>query len=474
MKYAFFIYNENMENNFERKIYQKLLKWKENNTGKNKTALLLKGARQIGKTTIALDFAQREYENVVYINFHTMPSYIKLFDGDLDTDTLISRISASSNFKFVPYKTVIIFDEIQECSKARTSFKPFCLDGKYDVIATGSLLGVSGFNKNPHASIPVGFETHLTMYPMDFKEYLWAIDFNKDILSYLEKQLSLVKQIDEIIHEQLLKHYLDYLIVGGMPKAVKKFKETKDFNVVREEQLNILSSYRDDFGKYTNSLDKTTINNKDAIKLKKVFDNVPVQLAREENPQSSNSSTKFRFNEVTSGGKFRNFIDAINWLKEAGVISVCNNLSNVSIPLKSYQIENQLKIYLNDTGLLLASLEKKVTTNIYEKKDFIYKGYIYENLIADALTKNNIPLYFHSIDSRLEVDFVVSTEKDLLVLEVKSGKNNPRSLKKLISTNKDIRGIKLSKNNIGYCDGILTIPYYLAYLIDEDFIYPEV
>ncbi len=461
-----------MENNFKRKIYQKLQKWKNNNTGKNKTALLIKGARQVGKTTIALEFAHKEYENVVYINFHTTPSFIKLFDGDLDTDTLVARISASTNFKFVPYKTVIIFDEVQECARARTSFKPFCLDGKYDIIATGSLLGVSGFNKNPHASIPVGFETHLTMYPMDFKEFLLATNFNKDILSYLEKQLSLIKPIDEMIHEQLLKHYLDYLIVGGMPKAVSKFKETKDFNIVREEQLNILSSYRDDFGKYTNSLDKTVINNKDAIKLKKVFDNIPLQLAREENTNSSNCSTKFRFSEITSGGKFRNFVEAIDWLKEAGVINVCNNLSNLAIPLKSYQIENQLKIYLNDTGLLLASLDKKVTTNIYLQKNFIYKGYIYENLIADALTKNNLPLYYYSIDSRLEIDFVVTTKNDILVLEVKSGKNNPLSLKKVMNTNRDIKGIKLSKNNIGYYEGILTIPYYLAYLIDEDFIYP--
>ena len=463
-----------MENNFKRKIYNKLLKWKDSNKANNKTALVIKGARQVGKTTIVQEFAQKEYSNVVYINFHTSPEYKDLFNGNLDTDTLVAKLSATSSFKFIPFETLIIFDEIQDCPRARTSLKPFCLDGRYDVIATGSLLGVSGFNRKPNSSIPVGFETHLTMHPMDFKEYLWAIEFNEDIINKVEINLYHVSPIDEFIHNQLLKHYVDYLIVGGMPKVVSQFIATKDFNKVREEQLYILSSYRDDFGKYTNSADKTVINNRDAIKLKKVFDSVPNQLSKQEDASDIKTPTKFRFNQVSSGGKFRNYVEAIDWLSEAGVIKVCHNTSSIDTPISAYSIENQLKIYLNDTGLLMASLSKDVTTSIYNQKDFIYKGFIYESLIADALSKNDVPLYYHSINNNLEIDYIVSTSSGLILLEVKSGKNNPKSLKKSINADKGIRGIKLSKNNIGYIDGMLTMPYYLSYLIDEDFIFPEI
>ncbi len=463
-----------MENNFKRKIYNKLLKWKDSNKADNKTALVIKGARQVGKTTIVQEFAQKEYSNVVYINFQTSPEFKDLFNGNLDTDTLVAKISASSSFKFIPFETVIIFDEIQDCPRARTSLKPFCLDGRYDVIATGSLLGVSGFNRKPNSSIPVGFETHLTMHPMDFKEYLWAIEFNKDIIDQVETSLYHISPIDEFIHNQLLKHYVDYLIVGGMPKVISKFIATKDFNKVREEQLYILSSYRDDFGKYTNSADKTVINNRDAIKLKKVFDCVPNQLSKQEDVNDAKTPTKFRFNQVSSGGKFRNYVEAIDWLSEAGVIKVCHNTSSIDSPISAYSIENQLKIYLNDTGLLMASLSKDVTTTIYNQKDFVYKGFIYENLIADALSKNDVPLYYHSINNNLEIDYIVSTSSGLILLEVKSGKNNPKSLKKTINVDKGIRGIKLSKNNIGFVDGMLTMPYYLSYLIDENFVFPKI
>ncbi len=463
-----------METKFERKIYQKLLSWKAKNESGSKTALVIKGARQVGKTFTVLEFAKKEYENFVYINFHTSNEYNQYFEGNLDTDTLIAKLTSKNEFNFVPNKTLIIFDEIQECERARTSLKPFCLDGRFDVIATGSLLGVSGFNRNPKASISVGYETHITMHPMDFKEYLWAIGFNKQTLSKLESNVYDITPVDSFFHNQLLNEYKDYMIVGGMPRAVQEFIETKNFNSVKAVQRSIVSAYRDDFGKYTNSLDKTVINNRDSIKLKKVYDSIPIQLSREENTKNKNSSTKFRFSDVTSGGKFRDYVDAIDWLSEAGVINVCYNTSSIMSPINAYKIENQFKIYLNDTGLLFSLLTNDITSAVYQSTNNIYKGYIYENLIADALSKNDVPLFYNATnsDQTLEIDFLIPTNSGLLATEVKASNNPSASLKKVIKK-ENVKGIKLSRNNIGYMNNILSIPYYFAYLIDEEFIYPD-
>ncbi len=455
---------------YKRKIYQKLLQWKEDNKIKKK-ALVIKGARQVGKTTIVKDFANNEYENVVYLNFTHSNLYNSVFEGDLDVDTIIAKLSLKGDFNFVPYKTIIIMDEIQECPLARTSIKVFCEDGRYDVIATGSLLGVLGYNKKSCSSIPVGFETHIRMHPMDFKEFLWAKGFNEQILNTIEGNVKTLQPIDKFYHNLLMEEYRWYLLIGGMPEAVYMYLETKNYAKVKLVQESILATYRNDFGKYLDYQNKTVINNKDAIKLNKIFDAIPQQLAKVET--NENNYTKFRFKDVAPNARFRDYVNALDWLEEAGVVCPCYNTSKIESPISAYKINGQFKLYFNDTGLLIASLSNDARTSIIENKDNTYKGYVYENLVADALSKNDLSLYYYG-DYAKEIDFVIPTNKGLLVCEVKSGRAAAKSISKLISSSKDtIKGIKLSNNNIGLMNHILTIPYYLAYLIDEDFEFPE-
>ncbi len=459
---------------YKRKIYKKLLDWKKRNETGKKTALFLKGPRQVGKTTIVKEFAKNEYENVVYINFMYEDIYNKCFDANLDVDTVISKLSLIGDFKFIPYKTVIIFDEIQECARARSSIKPFCEDGRFDVIATGSLLGVSGYNRNKNASIPVGFETHLTMHPMDFKEFLLAKGFNEDILTKIEDDALKGRKIDDFYHNVLFDELKWYLLIGGMPRVVEIFLETKNYNEARKEQQSIVSSYRNDFGKYLNAQEKESINNKDKLKLNKVFDSIPIQLAKIEKPDEKNSSTKFRFKDIEEGAKFREYSDTIDWLNESGITSICYNTTEVSSPINAYRQENQFKLFMNDTGLLLSMLSGDIISKLTNGSFNTYKGYIFENLVADALSKNDVPLYYNG-DDKHEIDFILPTFNGLVIIEVKSGRASSNSFNKMCANRKlDIKGIKLSHNNVGIMNNILTLPYYFAYLIDENFEFPQV
>ncbi len=462
-----------METIFRRKIYQEFLNWKQNNKTIKQTALVVKGSRQIGKTTIVKYFAQKEYENVVYINFMYDKVYRECFEGDLDVDTIVGEIQFRNKaFTFVPHKTVIIFDEIQDCAKARSSIKPFCEDGRYDIICTGSLLGVSGYNKYHDASIPVGFETQIKMYPMDFKEFLWALDYTDEDLEYFALQVQKRVPVSEAKHTTMLELYRWYLNVGGMPDAVKTYIETKDINSIRMMQHVILDSYRDDFGKHLNSQEKTVISNKDKSKLNLLYDSIPWQLSKSNDFNDTETSMKFKFSDVESKAKFRDYVDLIQWLSDAGVIHVCHNLSAISSPISAYAIPNFFKIFMNDTGLFMASLSDEATKTIWEDNMAVYKGFVYENVIAEQLAKNGFKLYYHEKKSRNEVDFIIANQQSIFAIESKAKNGKKKSLNdvlKELDHKEPIKGIKLSRNNIGFINGILTMPYYLCFLIDDKF-----
>ena len=402
--------------------------------------------------------------------------FYQCFEADLDVDTIISKISGlDSSLRFIPHKTVIIFDEIQECPKARSSIKPFCLDGRFDVIATGSLLGIMGYGGQVKASIPVGFESHFEMYPMDFEEFLWALGYQKEFVNGLKEHVFKLLPIDPLIHEQMLELYKWYLFVGGMPAAVRAYVNTKDMNKVRKEQTDIIKSYKNDFGKHLNANGDVVLSKTMLARTNLIYDAIPAQLSRVENPLSTNDSTKFKFSDLGKNCRLRDYIEVIQWLSDARMINVCYNLKTVASPLLGYKIYNNFKIYLNDTGLLMASLADEISTAIFLLDIGSYKGYIYENLIADQLSKNNLSLYFYQKQGNSsEVDFIIAVKSGIYGLEVKANHGKAKSLNNLVNNSSNrIKGIKLSKNNIGLVDNILTIPYYLSFIIDSNFKLPH-
>ena len=445
---------------FERKIYNDIISWHKSLKIK-KRALIIKGLRQIGKTTIVRKFCEEHYENVVYIDFMHNTSVKSLFDKDLNVNDLIISLSASNlGAKFIPYKTIIIFDELQECANARSAIKPFMEDGRFDLICTGSLLGLRGYNKKVSKGVSTGFEKVITMKPMDFEEYLWAIGLEKSVIDYVKKSFEDKTQVIPNVNEKLMKYFKEYLCVGGLPDVVNVFNLTHDLTQVREIQQSILESYKDDFGKHLNKDEVQEINQTELTKIMQVYKSIPNQLAKE--------NKKFQYKLVASNAKARSHSNAIMWLEEFGLICKCHNLNNLELPLDGNKDEDTFKIYVTDTGLFIAMLEDGTTDNIINGDLKVYKGAIFENIIADAFNKLHKDLYYYHKSSGLEIDFVTRYNKELTLIEVKSNNGNAKSLKEILN-NKDKYDIscnfKLADTNIGTTNGINTIPLYMAFLI---------
>ena len=433
-----------------RKIEKKLYEWK---TDKNHKPFIIKGMRQSGKTYSVVEFAKKNYKNVIYINFHSNEDYKKIFDNNLEIDNLKMQISTYfTDAKFEDGNTIIILDEIQECSRARLSLKFFKLDGRYDVIATGSLLGISGLNDDI-TSIPVGYEEELKMFPLDFEEFLWAKGIKEEIVEELKICLINKKKISEAMHQKFKELLLQYIIVGGMPEVVQKFIDTNSISDVNKIKQNILSSYKDDMVKYVDTKDKT--------KIKECFKSIPYQLAKD--------NKKFQYKIVKKNGTKKEYVGIIEWLEEFGIIKRCFNLSRMEKPLGAYKEENKFKVYVSDIGLLISMIDENVDKEIISGNLNIYKGAIYENLFADYLIKNDNELYYFTRESSLEIDFVINYEREVTLVEVKAKNGNAKSLKTVLSDKQryDIdKAIKLGDYNIGYMNNILTIPLYMGFLIN--------
>ncbi|MBR3526113.1 MAG: ATP-binding protein [Lachnospiraceae bacterium] len=444
---------------FKRKITDELIKWK-NSTGKKK-ALVIKGMRQIGKTFIVQAFAKENYENVVYINFKDNESAKKIFDGDFIVDRLTLDISAIiPGIHFVPEKTVIIFDEVQECANARASIKAFMLDGRYDIICTGSLLGIKGYNRKKNRGVPTGFERIINMKPMDFEEFLWAKGVDEDVLNEVRDCFMHRRAISETIHTSMLRYFREYMCVGGMPYVVDRFLATNDMNVVLEEQRDILEEFKDDFGKHLDENEKEETDLALLGRINRVFGSIPAQLAKE--------NKKFTYAMLEKKGRSENYQAAIQWLCDAGIVNLCYNLSNLSLPLEGNKIDNIFKIYMQDTGLFVAMLEEGSAGRILSGDLGMYKGAIYENIIADAFSKAGRPLYYFHKDSGLEIDFITSVDAETTLVEVKATTGNTKSATTILKNKSQYgvnRCIKLSENNVGEEAEKLTIPYYMVYLL---------
>lgn len=436
----------------KRKIEQKLSDWKGT---ENCKPLIIKGCRQCGKTFSVLDFAKKNYKNVVYLNFYENPDYASVFAGSLEVDTIVMMLSALLGRKavFESGSTVLILDEIQECPEARTALKFFRMDGRYDVIGTGSLLGVKGYGKEPK-SVPVGSETVIDMYPLDFEEFLWANGIAEPVIEMLKKCLEDETPVPEALHSRMRQLLLQYAVVGGMPDAVQTFVDTKQMDEVLQIQRDIVRSYEGDMVKYAEKKDKSRI--------RECFQSIPKQLSKE--------NKKFQYSVVKKGSTASKYAGSLQWIEDAGIIVRCYNLSITELPLDGNALEEVFKVYMSDCGLFVSMLEDGTQFDILRGNLYGYKGAIFENLIADIFGKMGRKLYYFHKDSGLEVDFVIRYKGQCTLVEVKAATGNTKSTKTILHHPEKYHvnhAIKLGDNNVGRTGQLLTLPLYMAFLLKE-------
>lgn len=432
-----------------RKADSFLIEWKNN---PDRYPLIIKGARQVGKTETIRKFAKENYKSLVEINFITEPMYKAIIEEGFSADSivkLISRIDPSKHFE--QNNTLIFFDEIQDFPEIATALKFFKEDGKYDVICSGSLLGVQ---YNRIASISVGYKMDYQMYSMDFEEFLWAKGYSEDVILDMLNHMLEVKPFTELEQNIFSNVFLEYCILGGMPAIIDNYIKKGTFEGSLELQHQLLTDYENDIVKYAEGLDKA--------KILSVYRSIPAQLARE--------NKKFQYSKVAKGGRSKDYMGCIEWLKDSGLINVCNCLEFPELPLKGNVDENKFKVYISDTGLLVASLDDESQIDLRANKNMgIYKGALYENFAAEALVKQGYGLYYYSKDnSTLEEDFFIRSANELIPVEVKANTNQSKSMNQLINgkSYKDIKhGIKFTTGNIGMSGNIVTMPYFCTFLL---------
>ena len=436
---------------FKRKIDDFLQEWKAD--AKHKP-LIIKGARQIGKTESILHFAKQNYKSIVYINFALEKKFMQILADGYDVESVTRNITlADPSIQFIPKESIILFDEIQENPDVATSLKSFHRDGNYDVICSGSMLGIN--YKRIHSN-SVGSKTDYEMFSMDFEEFLWAKGYREEqigsILSHMlenkpfnENEISIFKEL-----------FLTYSVLGGMPDVIKQYLETGTFSGTLDLQNQIRLDYEEDVRKYAEGLDQT--------KIISVYRSIPAQLAKE--------NKKFQFNKVAKNARSREYSGCIDWLKDAGIIMECNCLQFPELPLKGNIEESKYKLYYMDTGLLISSLDEEAQEDLRVNKNLeVYKGALYENFVAEAFVKQGLGLYYYKKENAsLEEDFFVRTQNALVPVEVKANSNQSKALSTLISNKRyqDISfGIKLGDVNVGYANQIYTFPYFCAFKLKE-------
>ena len=431
----------------QRKIIDRLIEWKNK---PNHMSLLIEGARQVGKTFAVREFAEANYSQFIELNFEEHPSYRDIFDGDLDVDTIISQISlVVPNARFVPGETLLFFDEIQSAPQARTSLKFFSLDGRFDVIASGSLLGL-GYREV--SSFPVGHVERIRMHSLDFEEFLWARGIAADALAPVRDAMNTLTPVPTAVHERLMALFREYIVVGGMPRAVQQFTDTRNFGEVLEIQRGIIADYLDDIAKYARETEKA--------KARAAFLSIPQQLARD--------YKKFSYAVLDKHGSARKYGGSLQWLLDAGIITYCHNTELPALPLEGNARTDTFKVYMADTGLLVSMLEDGSQKDIIDGNLGIYKGALYENIIGDVFTKAGKKLYYFEKNSKIEMDFLiretVADHSVVTAVEVKSSENRKaKSMDSLFENYGVTSGIKLSSGNVG-CgrEGVRILPLYMA------------
>lgn len=426
----------------KRKIISQLIKWKNN---PHKRALLVKGARQVGKTYSILQFAKENYDYCVYINFEETPDYKEIFAGNLDIITLIKQFTLNiPHVKLEPGKTVIFLDEIQSCPRARTALKFLSIDGRFDIIASGSMLGI---NYKEVPSYPVGYVDYLHMYSLDFEEFLWANGYGEEAIPTLKEYFDKKEPVPPSIHDNLLQLFREYIVVGGMPRVVDAYTNNHDFQEVLNLQRAIIEDYTDDIKKYAEGVEKN--------KARACFLSIPQHLAKD--------YKKFKYSIVEKGGSARKYGGSLMWLYDAGIINFCYNLAKPEAPLEGNAKSDVFKVYMRDTGLLVSMLEDGTQKDIIDGNLGIYKGAIYENIIADILGKQERKLYYFEYNGQLEVDFIIRWQNIVTAVEVKAATSTKaKSLTSIINNYGVKQGIKLSANNLSVNDEVINFPLYMT------------
>jgi len=432
----------------KRKIDGYLKNWKND---PDKKPLIVKGARQIGKTSSVELFA-KNYETFVEINFITSPEYKTIFSSGFSSESVVKQISMiNPKFQFKENKTLIFFDELQACPNCATCLKFFALDKKYDVICSGSMFGL---NYNEIESVSVGYKTDYEMHSMDFEEFLWAKGYSEQQIDSLFENMKTLTPFSQAVMDVMTANFRDFMITGGMPQIVDKFVKQNNFSGILDIQKSLLIAYREDISKYAEGFDKSKIRN--------VFDNIPVFLAKE--------NKKFQISKISRGARNREYIGSIDYLNDAGVVNICYCLDLPELPLKGNYNPQNYKLYFRDTGLLIAALDDEAQTDLRANKNFnAYKGAIYENMVADMLKKAGYQLfYYKNPKGTIEMDFFVRDAQTVVPVEVKANDNSTPSLNRLIEDSKfpDIKyGIKLCYKNIGFNGKFYTFPYFLIFLL---------
>lgn len=438
-----------MEKLLKRKIDKYLTDWKNR---PDKKPLIIKGARQIGKTRSVEWFAGQNYASVIEINFIEQKKYREIFNDGFEVDAILKNISLlNPELKFIPGNTIFFFDELQACPNCATSLKFFKLDGRFDVICSGSLMGIS---YNEIESNSVGYKEDYEMHSMDFEEFLWAKGYNDEFTADLFSHMLDVRPLSELQMDTLMSLFRDYVIIGGMPEVVSTYVRNKNFSGTLDIQRQLLKDYEEDITKYVEGLDKA--------KVKAVYNHISTFLAKE--------NKRFQITKIARNARNRDYMGCVEWLADAGVVNVCYCLNQPELPLKGNYDPKMYKIYFKDTGLLIASLDEEAQEDLRANKNLgTYKGAIYENIVGDMLVKQGYRLfYYHSDRPALEMDFFIRDADSLIPVEVKANDGATASLNRLLNDDKynDVKyGIKLGYRNIGFNGKFYIFPYFLTFLL---------
>ena len=436
----------------KRKAYQKLLEWKN---AHHHNCLMVQGARQVGKTYLVREFGKKEYKSFVEINFIKNPELKLIFNDNLDPETIYKKMTAMINgVNLIKGNTLIFLDEIQACGNARTALKFLAEDGRFDVITSGSLLGLTfgeddDENTEVPLSVPTGYETFLMMYSLDFEEFLWAEGYENSI-PYLKEFFDKKEKVTSVLNDKFETLFREYMVVGGMPEVVSDYVENHDFTRVSAIQEKILENYRFDIAKHAKGAEK--------IKVRKCYDAIPKQLAKE--------LTKFQYSTVEKGQTSKKYGGSVQWLKDSNLVNPCYNIHEPYLPLIANAYDEQFKLYINDTGLLCAMYGFEVKKAILENTiKGNAKGGIYENIIAEMLVKKGHKLYYYKPDDSNELEFLIEKNASVIPIEVKAGNTATKSLNRFIESYKPFIAYKLIDGNVGV-DGVrLTLPHYMVMFI---------
>ena len=433
----------------KRKIDDVLNNW---HLQEDRLPLVIKGCRQVGKTESICHFAASHYESFIEINFSEDPKYKSIIEDGYSARDIIKNISLlNPSFKFIEGKTLIFFDELQVFPEIATSLKFFKQDGRFDVICSGSLLGI---NYQRIESNSVGYKQDIIMRPLDFEEFLWAKGYDDEVVEDLYSHMIEGKALSKVFNDTFYSLFMDFTILGGMPAVVRQYIEKDTFENSLALQHALINDFKEDIQKYVQGMDKTRILN--------IFKHIPVQLSKEQK--------KFQISKVENGARYRDYRGGIEWLENAGIVNICYCLNSLELPLNGNYDENALKLYLADTGLLVSLLDEEAQDDLRANRNLnVYKGALYENVVADALVKSGYNLFYYKRQNpSIEEDFFLRTANELVPLEVKASNDKARSLSKLIQSDNypEIKfGIKLVKGNIGVDSNILTFPHFCAFLL---------